>query len=91
MQGILIVIHTGNVSKDIYGKADRWGSVTTYSARSMYIRGQYWGNHRGVKLCILQVMRRSSIPGRMEIFIFKRGSKGNPMILITNQDYEGWY
>ena len=32
-----------NVSKKINGKAGRQGSVTKYSARSMYIHGQYWG------------------------------------------------
>ena len=47
------------------------------------------GNHRGVKLFILQGMRRLSIPGRMNIFICERGRKVHPKIMIINKDDEG--
>ena len=45
-------------------------------------------HNMGVKLCILQGMRISSMPGGMEIF-FLRGNKGRPMILIIKRNNEG--
>ena len=47
------------------------------------------GNHRGVKLFILQGMRIPQIPGRINIFICESGRKGHPKILIINKDDEG--